>query len=617
MKLTYRCLLVSGIQPPNMATRRAIHRAWLDFSRRRRRLQYLVRDPYYALITCLILSALMTSWCLVLTYTLSEWRLTAVLQRNQRLARLLEAFPKQDDCNLTEYQLNVRLSNMIPLDRDIPDTRPSGCSQLKYPLNDLPTVSVIIPFYNEAWSMILRCLHSVIDRSPPDLIREMILIDDDSDYPYLKDPLLEYVSVLSSKIRIIRNDARQGLIRARLLAARQATGDVIVFLDAHIECNRDWLPPLLDVIGKNKRTIAVPHIDNILPTTIEYRAWNGFAFGGFQWNMDYIWRLLPNRTLENRKLADNYNTSTTIGCAMAIDRDYFLHIGGFDDDMYVWGGENLEISFRTWMCGGSMVVVPCSRVGHVFRRWLPYSFPSKYGGRYVKFKNYQRVADVWMDEYSLYYYASVQGEVLYDDRDMSSLKSRRQLRNDLRCNGFKWYLDNVIKDYVVPSIRAVHYGQFKVLGGNACLSGSVQHPDRILPLTYCGLQSTDQVYMYMDDSTIVHQDRCVTATSQRDVTLEACSPNRPDQRWRREEMRPNDVVFVVNPEAKASYRKYSIKIEGFKFCLTHISINRKEQLGLMPCGDDLEVAIYQYWSFTLELDFRFARKVLDKRKALL
>ena len=44
--------------------------------------------------------------------------------------------------------------------------------------DDLPTTSVIFCFVDEVWSTLLRSVHSVLNRSPPHLLQEVILVDD-------------------------------------------------------------------------------------------------------------------------------------------------------------------------------------------------------------------------------------------------------------------------------------------------------------------------------------------------------------------------------------------------------------------------------------------------------
>ena len=50
------------------------------------------------------------------------------------------------------------------------------------PLSELPTTSVVVIFHNEGWSVLLRTVHSVLDRSPPQILEEIILVDDFSDF---------------------------------------------------------------------------------------------------------------------------------------------------------------------------------------------------------------------------------------------------------------------------------------------------------------------------------------------------------------------------------------------------------------------------------------------------
>lgn len=55
------------------------------------------------------------------------------------------------------------------------------CREQKYNYETLPTTSVIIAFYNEAWSTLLRTIYSVLETSPDILLEEVILVDDYSD----------------------------------------------------------------------------------------------------------------------------------------------------------------------------------------------------------------------------------------------------------------------------------------------------------------------------------------------------------------------------------------------------------------------------------------------------
>lgn len=52
--------------------------------------------------------------------------------------------------------------------------------------------------------------------------------------------------------QVLRTGKRSGLIRARLIGAKEVTGQVITFLDAHCECTKGWLEPLLARIAEDR-----------------------------------------------------------------------------------------------------------------------------------------------------------------------------------------------------------------------------------------------------------------------------------------------------------------------------------------------------------------------------
>ena len=100
-------------------------------------------------------------------------------------------------------------------------------------------------FHNEHLSTLLRTVYSVWNRTPADLLTEIVLVDDASTIEELQDDLTKYVKTYMSIVTLVRAHQRSGLIKAREIGAKVARGEVLVFLDAHCEAYHNWLPPLL------------------------------------------------------------------------------------------------------------------------------------------------------------------------------------------------------------------------------------------------------------------------------------------------------------------------------------------------------------------------------------
>lgn len=105
------------------------------------------------------------------------------------------------------------------------------------------------------------------------------------------------------------------------------------------------------------------------------------------------------------------------------------------------------------MCGGSLLVVPCSHVCHVYRKNTPYTYPG--GTEKVIYRNNKRLINVWTDEYQTYF-NKIRLE-LYNV-DAGDVSSRLELKKKLKCKSFKWYLENIYPEAPIPH-DFFHIGQ--------------------------------------------------------------------------------------------------------------------------------------------------------------
>uniref|UniRef100_A0A674EWM1 Polypeptide N-acetylgalactosaminyltransferase n=1 Tax=Salmo trutta TaxID=8032 RepID=A0A674EWM1_SALTR len=383
-----------------------------------------------------------------------------------------------------DYGYNAQLSDRISLDRSIPDYRPKKCKQLTYP-EDLPQISVVFIFVNEALSVILRSVHSVVNHTPAHLLKEIILVDDNSDSVELKFNLDQYVNKrYPGLVKIVRNSKREGLIRARIHGWNAATAPVVGFFDAHVEFNTAWAEPILTRVKEDHTRIILPAIDNIKFNTFEVQQYANAAHG-YNWGLWCMYIIPPQEWLDKGDETAPIRTPAMIGCSFVVDRKYFGEIGLLDPGMEVYGGENIELGMRVWQCGGSMEVLPCARVAHIERTKKPYNNDIDY---YAK-RNALRAAEVWMDEYRSHVYMAWNIPMNNPGVDYGDVSERVALRKRLQCRSFRWYLENVYPEMRIYN-NTITYGEVRNSKASGyCLDQGSEDDDKAILYPCHGMSS--------------------------------------------------------------------------------------------------------------------------------
>lgn len=215
-------------------------------------------------------------------------------------------------------------------------------------MSTTPSISVIVPAYNEPRATLQGLYDSLLAQTLTDF--EVIIVDDGSPVPDYPDPP-------DARFHIVFKQANSGPADTRNRGAAEARAAVLFFTDA--DCRLD-----VDTLVRVRRSMAeeavcmgntVTQASTFLGRAIGYLGFPGGGLLGFHnvWQVD----------------ADGYTNSIS-SCNLAIRRELFQAIGGFDADFPVPAGEDTMLAWTLLQQGHRIRYLPQQIVRHSERASL-------------------------------------------------------------------------------------------------------------------------------------------------------------------------------------------------------------------------------------------------------
>lgn len=243
---------------------------------------------------------------------------------------------------------------------------------------DVPTVSVVIPFYRQQADLD-RLLVALSCQAGWARIVDVTVVDDGSDPPLELEATVgnRRVTVLHQEDRGCRPAA------ARNLGVRHSRGDVLVFFDADTLPGPETVAQLARLPAVAPDSVVVGrryHVDLDGWTGSDVVAWltdPSFSSDcaphppplGPRSFHDPAW--LQEGYQRSRDLldVDDRSYQWIIGAVMATSRRFFDELGGFDATIDTYGGEDWDIAYRAYAAGALLRHEPRAVAFHNGPSW--------------------------------------------------------------------------------------------------------------------------------------------------------------------------------------------------------------------------------------------------------
>ena len=223
--------------------------------------------------------------------------------------------------------------------------------------------SIVIAAHNEG-ERLLRTVESV--REVALILRMEVIVADDAS----SDGSIDELRRRFGEVRVVGNRERLGPSPTKDLGARAANGEILIFLDGHTKPEDGALLRLADRVEEaHGEAIFTPRVllldaDTWVNQPTGVGLGHRMTFPAFE--RDWI------GSRELRRRGAFYESPSLCGCALAISRELYEELCGFDPDMREWGLEDLDLGVKCWLRDRPVLVDPLAAVGHQFRAKFPY-----------------------------------------------------------------------------------------------------------------------------------------------------------------------------------------------------------------------------------------------------
>jgi GT2 family glycosyltransferase len=200
--------------------------------------------------------------------------------------------------------------------------------------NTQPIISIIIPTHNN-WQFSFTCIQKIFS-SMKQLNYEVIIVDNNStDVTVNNLKLMEALGF----VRVIYNNPERTYAQANNEGAKIARGKFFVFMNNDVLLFENWSEKLVEIFEQHPE-IGIQGAKLLYPNRLIQHS--GIVFRRLRNGMKYHYHIYLGKQEAEACVSKSREFQAVTGAFLAIRRELFEHIGGFDE-FYNFGHEDLDL----------------------------------------------------------------------------------------------------------------------------------------------------------------------------------------------------------------------------------------------------------------------------------